>query len=100
MRAAADRNDIGIALKQADGVERYAEPFRDALCEARLVALAARQRTDRELDAAFQQHRDCRVFARRPAGRLDVIGKSNAAQPPASLGLVATLCETFPVGEP
>src|SRR6185295_14240146 len=42
MRAAADRNDIGIALYQAYRLERHAKPLAHALREARLVALPAR----------------------------------------------------------
>ncbi len=35
-------------------LERHAEPFGDALREARLVALAARQRADHDVDAALR----------------------------------------------
>jgi len=85
--AAADRNDVGVALDQRDAIDRYAEPLADALRETGLVALAARQGADRDVDAAFRPHRDLRIFARRAAGRLDVVGKPDAAQPAAALRL-------------
>ena len=58
MRAAADRHDVGVALDQLDAVDIDAEPFADALREARLVALAAGQRADRDIDAALRLHVD------------------------------------------
>ena len=54
MRAAADRHDVGVALHELDLLERHAEPLADALREARLVPLPARQRADRDLDLAFR----------------------------------------------
>ena len=99
MGAAADRNHVGVALDQADRFDRDAEPFRHALRKAGLVALAARQRADHDVDAAFRLHGDARVFARRAAGRLDVVGKPDAAQLPAPLGFAAALAEAVPVGQ-
>ena len=69
MRAAADRHDVGVALDEPDAVDVDAEPFADALREAGLVALAAGQRADRDVDAALGQHVDLGIFARRAAGR-------------------------------
>src|SRR6185437_14477817 len=98
MAAAADRNDVGVALDELDALERDAEPFGDALREARLVSLAARQCADHDIDAALARDRDPRIFARRPARRLDVVGKPDAAQLVAPFGFHPALAETVPVG--
>src|SRR5258707_14701215 len=99
MRAAADRNDVSVALKQMYALDRRAEPFRHALREARLVALPARQSAHRNVDAALRLHRYPRIFAREATGRLDVVGKPDTAQPAAALGIAAALAESLPVGE-
>ena len=96
MGAAADRNDIGVALDQVDAIERHAEPFSDALGEAGLMALAARQRADRDIDPAFGQDRHLGPFTRR-AGELDVIGERDAAALAAPRRPGAPLREAAPV---
>src|SRR5262245_18082447 len=55
VRAAADRDDVGVALDQANLFERHAEPFAHALGEARLMPLPARERADGDLDDAIRQ---------------------------------------------
>ena len=97
MGAAADRDDIGVALDQVDAIERHAEPFRDALREAGAMALAARQRADRHVDAAFRRDRHLAPLARRPGGELDVIGERDAAALAAARGRRAPLREAVPV---
>src|SRR5262249_8124732 len=80
MRAAADRNDVGVALHEADGLERYTEPFAHALSKARLVPLPARQRADRDLDLSARQHFHLRPFARIAHGELDVVRQPTPPQ--------------------
>ena len=58
MRAAADRDAVGVAGDEAHAVDRHAEPFGDQLGEARLVALALRHGADHQLDDAVGLHRD------------------------------------------
>src|SRR5262249_58102207 len=95
--AAADWNDIGVALDKVDAIKRHAEPFRGALGEAGLMALAARQRADRDVDAAFGQDRHLGPLARRAGGELDVIGERNAAALAAPRRPRAPLREAAPV---
>ena len=79
MRAAADRDAIGIAGDEAHGLDRHAEPFGDELREARLVALALRDDADDKLDEAVGRHRDFRFLARHAGRDVDVIADPDAA---------------------
>ena len=97
MRAAADRHDVGVALDQPDAVDLDAEPFADALRKAGLVALAARQRADGDVDAAFRMHMDLGVFARRAAGDFEIVRKPDAAQLAGAFGFALALVEALPV---
>src|SRR5712675_2380388 len=83
MRAAADRDAVGVAGDQLDAVDRHAEPFGDQLREAGLVALALRRGADHNLDGAAHRairlHRDLGLLARRAGRGVDVIGDADAA---------------------
>ncbi len=79
MRAAADRDEVGIAGDEAHALDRHAEPFVDELREARLVALALRHDADDEIDKAVGRHRDLGLLARHAGGDIDVIGDADAA---------------------
>ena len=57
----------------------HAEPLDDELGEARLVALARRQRADHHVDHALGPHGDLRALARRAGRDLDVVGDADAA---------------------
>ena len=50
MRAAADRDAVGVAGHEAHAVDRHAEPFGDELREAGLVSLALRHGADDDFD--------------------------------------------------
>ncbi len=82
MRPAASRDRIRVTGDQTHALERDAEPFGDELREARLVALATRQRADHDVDEAVQRDRDLGALARNSAGQLDIVGDADAAQLP------------------
>ena len=75
MRAAADLTMSVSPVMMLTRLERHAEPVGDHLREARLVALAARQRADHDVDAAVRLHRDLGALARRADRGLDVVGE-------------------------
>src|SRR6185312_13669510 len=99
MRAAAFLDDVGVAFEHVHVVERHAEPFRHALGERRLVALAARQRADHDVDLAAAVHGDIGALARIAAGGFQVAAQADAAQPLAPARFGAALLETAPVAE-
>src|SRR5205823_14913534 len=83
MRAAADRDAIGVARHELHRVDRHAEPFGDQLRKARLVALPLGCRADDDLDgaadAALRLHRHFGLLARRAGGGVDIVRDPNAA---------------------
>ena len=89
MRAAADRDPVGVAGDEAHALDRHAEPFGDELREARLVALALRDDADDELDEAVGRHGDLGLLARHAGGDVDVIADADAAIFAALLRLLA-----------
>src|SRR6185437_8260023 len=99
MRAAADRDALGIMRDVIDALERHAEPGVDELREAGLVALAAIHRTKHQLDAAARFHRYFGALAREAAGDLDVIADADAAQLAILSRFRLTRGKAPPVGE-
>ena len=79
VRAAPDGHEVGVAGDEPHLLGGHAEPLGHELGEARLVALARRQRADDDLDAALGAHRDLRSLARRAGRDLDVVGDADAA---------------------
>src|SRR5690242_20555440 len=83
MRAAADRNAIGVARHELHRIYRHAEPFGDQLRKARLVALPLGCRADddfdRAADRAFRLYGHLGLFARRAGRGVDIIGDPDAA---------------------
>jgi hypothetical protein len=79
------RNQVGVTLLQMDQLVRQAEPIGEDLLEGRLVTLADLLGPGDQLDAAIGLEADIDILRRRAAGALDVIGETEAAQPPALL---------------
>src|SRR5204862_2222957 len=83
MRAAADRDAIGVARHELHRVDRHPEPFGDQLRKARLVALPLGCRADDDLDgaadAALRLHRHFGLLARRAGGGVDIVRDPDAA---------------------
>ncbi len=100
MRAAADRDPVGVAGDEAHAVERHAEPFGDQLRERRLVALALRHGADEDLDLALGQYRHLGLLARRAGRGVDIVGDADAAAFAARPRLGAPRRQTVPVGQP
>src|SRR5438552_18935173 len=73
MRAATDRDAIGVARHELHRVDRHPEPFGDQLRKARLVALPLGCRADDDLDgaadAALRLHGHFGLLARPRGGR-------------------------------
>src|ERR1051325_5130597 len=99
MRAGAEGDPVGVALDQPHAIFRHPEPFANELREAGLVALAARHRSDNELNRALGLYGHDRLLLRRAALRFDIAAEPDAAPPAARLGLSAALGEPIPVGE-
>src|SRR5262249_809474 len=89
----------GIVFKYLHALEWHAEPLRHALRERRLVALSAGQRADHDINPAMRLHRDVGAFARIAAGRFEVAGEPDAAQPLALAGFAAPPLDAFPIAE-
>src|SRR5207248_7654548 len=99
MRAAADRDPIGIAGNDAHGFDRHAEPLSDKLGEARLMALALRHHANHELDDAVGENRELRFLAPHTGRNIDVSTDRNAAISAALARLAAALLEARPIAE-
>jgi hypothetical protein len=70
-RSAADRHPIGVAADQPHLIQLDPQPLHHELGEARLVALAGRERADHHVDPPVGPDRDVRPLARRAGGDLD-----------------------------
>src|SRR6516162_3154588 len=99
MRAAADRDAIGVASDKMNGFDWNAKPFGDELREARLVPLALRYDADHDFDDPFGQHGDFGFLARHAGGDVDVIADADAAIAAALSRLRAALFKAGPVAE-
>ena len=96
--AAAERYGIGVALHEADVLERHAEPFRHHLRIDGLVALAVRMRAgENGQHAARIEADDHAVVEHR--GFLEEIADAAAAQLAVPLGFGGAFGETVPIGE-
>src|SRR5205814_1670368 len=104
MRAAADRDALGVAGHEPDAVDRHAEPLGDQLCEARLVPLALRYGADDDLDRAADRpvrlHGHFRLLARCAGRGVDIIRNPDAAAFAAPPRFRAPRRKTMPVAEP
>src|ERR1700747_3502810 len=99
MRAAADRDPIGVAGDDAHGFDRHAKPFGDELGETRLMTLTLRHHADDKLDDTFRQHQEFRLLARYAGGYIDVVADTDAAIFAALSRFAAALFETGPVAK-
>ena len=95
---AADRDQVGVALHEADALVRHAEPLGEDLRERRLVPLADRLGAGDQRHGAVRLEADIDILRRRAAGRLDVIGEAEPAQPAARLAVAAPRGEAGDVG--
>ena len=96
--AAADRDQVGVALAQMDLLVRHAEPLGEDLREGRLVALADMLRAGDQRHRAVGLEADVDILLRRAAGALDVIGEAQPAPEPARLALPPPRVESGQVG--
>src|SRR6516165_3213011 len=99
MRAAADRDPVGIAGDHAHGFDWHAKPFGDELGKTRLMTLALRHHADDELDHTFRQHNELYFLARHAGGNVDVSADADAAILAAPTRFAAALLEARPVAE-
>ena len=97
VRAASDRDNVGIMGDDADSFERNAQPVGHELGKTRLVSLAARQRADHDVDAAIRVDKNFRPLARHSACCLDIVGNPNSAQAPMPRGPPAALRKSAPI---
>src|SRR5262245_66396192 len=99
MRTAADADDVGIACNDINAGCRYEEKITDDLRETGFMPLAARLRTDDDINASVGRHGNLRALVGRAGRGLPVIGKAQAAQLAFCRGLQTTRLETAPVGD-
>ncbi len=90
---AACRNEVGVALDQADALVRHAEPRGQHLRKRGFVSLADMLRAGDQRHRAVGFEPDIDILVRRPARALDVIGEPQAAQAAARLALPSPLGE-------
>src|SRR5262249_56848104 len=83
VRAAAHRDQIGIAGDEAHLRGLHSQPLHDELAEARLVPLPRRKRADNHVDHTLATHDDLRALARSAGGDLDVVAEAEPAAAPA-----------------
>jgi hypothetical protein len=88
----------GIALDDADLVERNAKAVVDQLRVGGLVALTVRLRADHDADRAVVLERDLGRLLRVAHGRFDVVGHADAAPQPPRRRISLALGEAAPVG--
>ena len=97
--AAPDRHLAGIALDEADGLERHAEPFVHQLGIDRRVSLAVRMRAGDDGDRAARIEAQIHALVE-DAALLDVVGHGAAAQLAApSRDFVLARLEALPVAD-
>src|SRR5262249_58610942 len=99
MRAAADRDPIGIAGDDAHRFDRYAKPFGHELRKTCLMPLALRHYADHELHRAFQQHDKLRLLARHAGRDVDIGADPDAAAFATLSCFAAARLEPRPVAE-
>ena len=98
MRAAADRDKVGVVGDEADFSERDLQPVADQLRKARLVPLPAAHGADDQLDRAVGADRQLGAFARDAAGHFDVICDADAAAQAARFRCRLARRKFVPVG--
>jgi len=96
--AAADRDLVGVGLRQMDLVLRDAEPVGDHLRIGRLVSLPMRQSAGEYRQFAARVETQFHALIE-DAGIVDIVGDAAAAQFAAGFALRAARCIAVPIGQ-